>query len=51
MLALSPRADPETVVRRLSDEAVVHGRRSAGLDRLPGEVRLCAVKHRPGRVG
>ncbi|MEU8684508.1 alkaline shock response membrane anchor protein AmaP [Streptomyces sp. NPDC048611] len=50
VLALAPHADPGTVVRRLSDEAVAHARRSAGLDRLPGEVRLRAVKHRPERV-
>ncbi|WP_327689614.1 alkaline shock response membrane anchor protein AmaP [Streptomyces tubercidicus] len=50
VLALAPHADPGTVVRRLSDEAVAHARRSAGLDRLPAEVRLRAVKHRPERV-
>ncbi|MGG7574637.1 alkaline shock response membrane anchor protein AmaP [Streptomyces sirii] len=50
VLALAPHADPGTVVRRLSDEAVAHARRSAGLDRLPAEVRLQAVKHRAERV-
>ncbi|MDT0459854.1 alkaline shock response membrane anchor protein AmaP [Streptomyces sp. DSM 41527] len=50
LLSLAPHADPGTVVRRLSDEAVTHARRSAGLDRLPGDVRLRAVKHRPERV-
>ncbi|MFF8788416.1 alkaline shock response membrane anchor protein AmaP [Streptomyces sp. NPDC015125] len=50
LLSLAPHADPGTVVRRLSDEAVAHARRSAGLDRLPGDVRLRAVKHRPERV-
>ncbi|GES34478.1 alkaline shock response membrane anchor protein AmaP [Streptomyces angustmyceticus] len=50
LLALAPHADPGTVVRRLSEEAVAHARRSAGLDRLPGDVRLRAVKHRPERV-
>lgn len=50
VLELAPHADPGTVVRRLSDEAMAHARRSAGLDRLPAEVRLRAVKHRPERV-
>ncbi|MFE3887233.1 alkaline shock response membrane anchor protein AmaP [Streptomyces lydicus] len=50
LLSLAPHADPGTVVRRLSDEAVNRARRSAGLDRLPGDVRLRAVKHRPERV-
>ncbi|MFE0380577.1 alkaline shock response membrane anchor protein AmaP [Streptomyces inhibens] len=50
VLALAPHADPGTVVRRLSDEAVTHARRSAGLDRMPADVRLRAVKHRPERV-
>lgn len=50
LLSLAPHADPGTVVRRLSDEAVTHARRSAGLGRLPGDVRLRAVKHRPERV-
>ncbi|MGW7577156.1 alkaline shock response membrane anchor protein AmaP [Streptomyces sp. NPDC054765] len=50
LLALAPHADPGTVVRRLSDEAVAHARRSAGLGRLPADVRLRAVKHRPERV-
>ncbi|MER0479108.1 alkaline shock response membrane anchor protein AmaP [Streptomyces sp. Edi2] len=50
LLSLAPHADPGTVVRRLSDEAVTHARSSAGLGRLPGDVRLRAVKHRPERV-
>ncbi|MEU6332530.1 alkaline shock response membrane anchor protein AmaP [Streptomyces sp. NPDC047049] len=50
LLSLAPHADPGTVVRRLADEAVTHARRSAGLDRLAGDVRLRAVKHRPERV-
>ncbi|WDT58514.1 hypothetical protein [Streptomyces sp. G7(2002)] len=40
MLALAPHAGPGTVVRRLSDESGAHARRSAGHQRLPGEVRL-----------
>ncbi|MFD0168597.1 alkaline shock response membrane anchor protein AmaP [Streptomyces decoyicus] len=50
VLALAPHADPGTVVRRLSDEALDRARRSAGLDHLPADVRLRAVKHRPERV-
>ncbi|MFE0189954.1 alkaline shock response membrane anchor protein AmaP [Streptomyces sp. NPDC059008] len=50
VLALAPHADPGTVLLRLSDEAVAHARRSAGLDRLPAKVRLQAVKHRAERV-
>ncbi|TXC91452.1 alkaline shock response membrane anchor protein AmaP [Streptomyces sp. ISID311] len=50
LLALAPHADPGTVLRRLSHEAVAHARHSAGLDELPAEVRLRAVKHRPERV-
>ncbi|MEU9120807.1 alkaline shock response membrane anchor protein AmaP [Streptomyces sp. NPDC048506] len=49
-LALAPHADPGTVLGRLSDEALTHARRSAGLDRLPAEVRLHEVKHRAERV-
>lgn len=50
LLALTPHADPGTVLRRLSHEAMAHARRSAGLEHLPAEVRLRAVKHRPERV-
>lgn len=50
VLALAPHADPGTVVLRLSDETVAHARTSAGLDHLPAEVRLRAVKHRAERV-
>ncbi|MFB6439219.1 alkaline shock response membrane anchor protein AmaP [Streptomyces sp. NPDC056411] len=49
-LALAPHADPGTVLRRLSDEAVAHARGSAGLNHLPADVRLRAVKHRAERV-
>ncbi|MEV7383077.1 alkaline shock response membrane anchor protein AmaP [Streptomyces lydicus] len=50
LLALAPHADPGGVLLRLSDEAVAHARRSAGLDHLPADVRLRAVKHRAERV-
>ncbi|MCK7621913.1 alkaline shock response membrane anchor protein AmaP [Streptomyces sp. RS10V-4] len=50
LLLLEPHADPGTVVRRLSEGAVAHARTSAGLDRLPAEVRLRAVRHRAERV-
>ncbi|MFE3652137.1 alkaline shock response membrane anchor protein AmaP [Streptomyces sp. NPDC059101] len=50
LVVLAPHADPGTVVRRLSDGAVAHARTSAGLDRLPVEVRLRALRHRAERV-
>ncbi|MFI9049967.1 alkaline shock response membrane anchor protein AmaP [Streptomyces sp. NPDC053427] len=50
VLALAPHADPGTVVLRFADEAVAHARGSAGLERLPAEVRLRGVRHRPERV-
>ncbi|MET9296886.1 alkaline shock response membrane anchor protein AmaP [Streptomyces sp. NPDC003077] len=49
-LTLAPHADPADVLTRVSDEALAGARRSAGLDHLPAEVRLRAVKHRAGRV-
>ncbi|MEU9114273.1 alkaline shock response membrane anchor protein AmaP [Streptomyces sp. NPDC048483] len=50
VLALAPHADPGTVVRRFADEAVTHARGSAGLERLPAQVRLRGVRHRAERV-
>ncbi|AJT67927.1 alkaline shock response membrane anchor protein AmaP [Streptomyces chattanoogensis] len=50
VLALAPHADPGTVVLRFADAAVAHARGSAGLDRLPAEVRLREVRHRAERV-
>ncbi|MFF4605680.1 alkaline shock response membrane anchor protein AmaP [Streptomyces sp. NPDC001339] len=50
VLTLAPHADPGTVLRRLSDETVAHARRSAGLARLPADVRLRETKHRAERV-
>ncbi|MCB5907318.1 alkaline shock response membrane anchor protein AmaP [Streptomyces pinistramenti] len=50
VLALAPHADPGTVLLRFSDGAVARARGSAGLERLPAEVRLRAVRHRAERV-
>lgn len=49
-LLMEPHAAPEDALGRLSDEALAHARDSAGLARLPAEVRLKAVKHRADRV-
>ncbi|WP_369356236.1 alkaline shock response membrane anchor protein AmaP [Streptomyces sp. cg2] len=51
LLVLAPHADPGTVVLRLSETALTDARTSAGLECLPAEVRLRAVRHRPERVG
>lgn len=50
VLTLAPHADPGTVLLRLADESMAHARGSAGLDRLPADVRLRAVRHRAERV-
>lgn len=49
-LLMEPHAAPDEALARLSDEALAHARDSAGLARLPAEVRLRAVKHRAERV-
>ncbi|MDQ0797108.1 alkaline shock response membrane anchor protein AmaP [Streptomyces sp. B1I3] len=49
-LLLEPHAAPEQALRGLSEGALEHARTSAGLDELPAEVRLKAVKHRAERV-
>nr|WP_176724451.1 alkaline shock response membrane anchor protein AmaP [Streptomyces sp. PpalLS-921] len=49
-LRMEPHGAPAEVLRGLSDEALAHARTSAGLDELPAEVRLKAVKHRAERV-
>ncbi|WNI32730.1 alkaline shock response membrane anchor protein AmaP [Streptomyces sp. ITFR-6] len=49
-LLVEPDAAPDEALGRLTDEALAHARDSAGLDRLPAEVRLKAVKHRAERV-
>ncbi|MFD4690800.1 alkaline shock response membrane anchor protein AmaP [Streptomyces sp. NPDC058463] len=49
-LLLEPHAAPDQALRDLADGALAHARTSAGLDELPAEVRLKAVKHRAERV-
>ncbi|MFF1922299.1 alkaline shock response membrane anchor protein AmaP [Streptomyces sp. NPDC058221] len=49
-MLMEPHAAPDAAVGRLADEALAHARDSAGLERLPAEVRLKAVKHRAERV-
>jgi hypothetical protein len=49
-LVLEPHADPERMLERLSRETLAHARESAGLDRLPSEVRLREARHRADRV-
>ncbi|ANZ19453.1 hypothetical protein SNOUR_31045 [Streptomyces noursei ATCC 11455] len=50
LLVLAPHADPGTVLLRLADRAVAQARTATGLDALPTEVRLRAVRHRAERV-
>ncbi|MCX5396230.1 alkaline shock response membrane anchor protein AmaP [Streptomyces sp. NBC_00102] len=49
-MRLEPHAVPAEALRGLSDEALAHARASAGLEKLPAEVLLKAVKHRAERV-
>ncbi|MEU8824001.1 alkaline shock response membrane anchor protein AmaP [Streptomyces sp. NPDC048636] len=49
-LVLEPRAEPVVTLERLRAEALEHARDSAGLDRLPAEVRLRGTRHRPERA-
>lgn len=49
-LALAPHASPDTVVSRLDTDILRRAGSSAGLDHLPAEARLRAVKHRASRV-
>ncbi|WP_374940125.1 alkaline shock response membrane anchor protein AmaP [Streptomyces finlayi] len=49
-LLMEPHAAPDQALRGLADQALAHARDSAGLDELPAEVRLKAVKHRAERV-
>ncbi|MEV0265555.1 alkaline shock response membrane anchor protein AmaP [Streptomyces sp. NPDC050617] len=49
-LVLEAHAEPAVALDRLRTEALEHARASAGLDRLPAEVRLRAVRHRARRV-
>jgi len=49
-MQMEPHASPGLALRGLSEGALTHARTSAGLDELPAEVRLKAVKHRAERV-
>ncbi|MEV4948837.1 alkaline shock response membrane anchor protein AmaP [Streptomyces sp. NPDC053755] len=49
-LLLEPQASPGETLTSLTDEALAHARTSAGLESLPAEARLRAVKHRARRV-
>lgn len=49
-LLLAPHADPGPAVEQLRTEVLEHARASAGLESLPSEVRLRAVRHRAERV-
>ncbi|MFJ9891089.1 alkaline shock response membrane anchor protein AmaP [Streptomyces sp. NPDC091287] len=49
-LLMEPHAAPLGTLNAVADGALTHARDSAGLDGLPAEVRLRAVKHRAERV-
>ncbi|MEW2070257.1 alkaline shock response membrane anchor protein AmaP [Streptomyces sp. NPDC007346] len=49
-LTMEPHAAPGRALKAVADGALAHTRESAGLDELPAEVRLRAVKHRAERV-
>ncbi|MFE4453168.1 alkaline shock response membrane anchor protein AmaP [Streptomyces sp. NPDC056796] len=49
-MLLDPHAAPGPALRGLAEGALTHARTSAGLEELPAEVRLKAVKHRAERV-
>ncbi|MFF5896692.1 alkaline shock response membrane anchor protein AmaP [Streptomyces argenteolus] len=49
-MLMEPHASPGLALRGLSEGALTHARTSAGLDELPAEVRLKAVKHHVERV-
>lgn len=50
VLGLAPAATPDEVVAGLDAAVLERARASAGLDRLPAEARLRAVRHRAARV-
>jgi hypothetical protein len=50
VLGLEPFANPREVVDGLDADVLTHARTSAGLDELPAEARLRAVRHRARRV-
>ncbi|MFH9132148.1 alkaline shock response membrane anchor protein AmaP [Streptomyces sp. NPDC017524] len=49
-LLMEPHAAPLGTLHAVADGALAHARNSAGLDGLPAEIRLKAVKHRAERV-
>ncbi|MGW2519597.1 alkaline shock response membrane anchor protein AmaP [Streptomyces sp. NPDC001617] len=49
-LLLEPHVDPSTALHHLAVQALTHARNSAGLEKMPAEVRMKAVKHRQERV-
>ncbi|MCI4043289.1 MULTISPECIES: alkaline shock response membrane anchor protein AmaP [unclassified Streptomyces] len=49
-LLMEPHAAPLGTLTAVGDGALAHARESAGLETLPAEVRLKAVKHRAERV-
>ncbi|NBE56591.1 alkaline shock response membrane anchor protein AmaP [Streptomyces boluensis] len=49
-LLLAPHAEPAAALHAVTAESLARARTSAGLDRLPAEVRMRAVKHRARRV-
>ncbi|NEB39073.1 alkaline shock response membrane anchor protein AmaP [Streptomyces sp. SID14515] len=49
-LLMEPHAAPLGTLNAVADGALTHARESAGLESLPAEVRLKAVKHRAERV-
>jgi len=49
-LQLEPHVDPGAALSHLTSEALTHARNSAGLESLPTEVRMRAVKHKAERV-
>lgn len=50
VLGLEPHANPQEVVEGLDASVLERARASAGMDALPAEARLRAVRHRAARV-
>ena len=50
VLGLAPHATPEDVLTGLDTQVLERARMSAGLEELPAEARLRAVRHRAARV-
>ncbi|WP_103502227.1 MULTISPECIES: alkaline shock response membrane anchor protein AmaP [unclassified Streptomyces] len=49
-LLIAPQARPGSVVRTLRDQTLENARRSAGVEKLPAEVRLRSARHSADRV-